>query len=151
VPDWLLYIPRLIWAPFKWADRRWQKRGIDRRALVRESAEVVTPIKELVLRSLGPVSIVWGSDEQLHKALQEASDQLDGMHSRLLTYANQHPSDRKLAHEAVDAVWGDWRSTVSLLMERNRSTTMDIYHASERYHDQALDTAERLMQEIRRY
>jgi hypothetical protein len=153
VPDWLLHVPRLIWAPIRWADRRWQRRGFDRRALVREGAEVVTPVKEVVLRSLGPVSIMWGSDEQNAEALTAASDALESLLSKLLTYANQHPSDhvRKLAHEAVDAVWGDWRATAALLQDRKTTATTDSYNASERAHDQARDATERLMKAIRAY
>lgn len=63
MPDWLLTIPRLVWAPIGWADRRIRRRAIDRQTLVREGSSVVTPVIQLT-KGLGPTSIMWGTDEE---------------------------------------------------------------------------------------
>ena len=131
MPDWLLTVPRLVWAPARWVKRKIQRRALDRQALVREGSEVLTPVIQLA-KSLGPNAITWGADEENQAYLQERKDSWLGLRESLLTYANQHPSDavRALAHDVNEAVWEDLRNTAWLLRARR---------------------TERLMVEIRRY
>jgi hypothetical protein len=150
MPDWLLTIPRWPWSLVRWARRRLGKHALDSHALVREGSRVVTPVIELV-NTLGPASIVWGTDEQHESRLQERHTMWSVMRGYLLTYANQHPSNRvrASAHELAEAVSADLVGTAWLLRARKTESTMDSYHASEQAHAEALAKAERLMAEIR--
>jgi hypothetical protein len=152
MPDWLLTIPRWLWSPIRWAGRRLRRHALDRHALVREGSRVVAPVIELV-NTVGPTPILWGSDEHQEAHLQERHTMWSVMRGHVLTYANQHPSDRvrASAHELADAVSVDLVKTALLLRGRKTESTMDSYHASEQAHAEALDKAERLMDEIRRY
>jgi hypothetical protein len=152
----LLAILRWLWSPARWATRRFGKRAVDRQALVREGSRAVTHVIELV-NTLGPGSILSGSDEHHSKRLRERESRWTRMRHELLRYANRHPSDpvRATAHELEQAVYADLATTAALLRKRNTEATMeatmDTYRASERAHRVALETAERLMVEIREY
>lgn len=152
MPDWLLTIPRVLWSPVRWTVRRLRKQGLDRQALVREGSRIVTPIIELT-KTLGPESILWGTDEHHEERLQERAAMWQVSRGHLMTYANQHPSDRvrSSAHELDEAVSVDLARTALLLHRRKTETTMDLFHASEQAHAEALALGERLVVEIRRY
>jgi hypothetical protein len=104
------------------------------------------------VKTLGPKSIVWGADEQ-HEGLRESHNTWSVLRGEVLTYANQHPSDRirVMAHELAEAVSADLVKTVLLLRTRKSESTMEPYHASEQAHAEALEKAERLMAAIRSY
>jgi hypothetical protein len=70
VPDWLLTIPRLVLAPLRWSVRKAQRWTTDRRALVKEGSNAVTPVVQLV-KGLGPTSIMLGTDEHNAAYLKE--------------------------------------------------------------------------------
>jgi hypothetical protein len=153
LPDWLLTVPRLLWAPARWAGRQIRRRALDRQALVREGSTVLTPIISLTKQELGPQSILWGADEEHLARLKREHLTWNQMRSQLMRYANQHPSDRVrgLAHEVEIAVEVDFRDTVVLLQSRKSAATPDAYDASQNSHAEALEKTERLMTEIRRF
>jgi hypothetical protein len=83
VPDWLLAIPRFVWAPVSWARRRVQRRTLAQHALVREGSEVVTPAIEFT-KNLGPASILFGTDEFIDAQLRKTLERWDELRPPLL-------------------------------------------------------------------
>ena len=152
VPDWLLSIPRLVWAPVRWIARRFRRYAVDRQSLVREGSTVVTPVSQLV-QALGPESIVWGTDEQNKDLLAQRYEKWEELRGPLMTYGNHHPSDRvkEQAAEVEQAVMLDLNRTVLLLATRRTATTMDAFEESKRAHADALEKTDRLIEEIRSY
>ena len=116
LPDWLLALPRLVLWPIRWSWERVKRHAIDRQALVREGSAVVTPAIQ-VAKGLGPVSIMFGRDDQVWDYLEEKRTEWDALSVKVLTCGNHHPSERvrRLAHDAVDAVWSDYRARLSCL------------------------------------
>ncbi len=78
------------------------------------------------------------------------------LRSRLLTYANAHPSDdvKTLANELVEAIRTSFSASYYLFLTLNtaaRGEGMETFHNAERRHDEAVALAEKLLQKIRRY
>jgi hypothetical protein len=153
VPDWLLTVPRALWTPVTGARRWLRKWHADRQALVREGSEIVTRVQQYV-ESLGPASLVWGTNEQAGEYLEERRATWNNdLRWPLRTYVNLHPSDDvvRLGHELEQAVGADLSATIYLLMSRQSAEAQNAYVESDRAHGVALEQAQAMMDEIRRY
>jgi hypothetical protein len=153
--DWFSIPIRVVtWPPQKF--NRWtKKRGADRNALVREGSEILTPVIDIA-KKVGPGGIMWGSREEIEARLREWDEEWTQLRSRLLTYANAHPSDdvRTLANELVEAIRTSFSASYYLFLTLNtaaRGEGMETFHNAERRHDEAVALAEKLLQKIRRY
>jgi hypothetical protein len=152
VPDWVLTIPRLVWAPVRWAVRRVRHYTANREALRREGSAVVTPVIQFT-KGIGPMSVAWGEYEEKRAYLEEQSAKWPKLGDDLMTYANHHPSDRvrTLAKEVEKAVAQDIHNTAFLLGSQQTEYAHEAFKATDKSHNEALDKTERLMDEIRRY
>jgi hypothetical protein len=128
-------------------------RAAERRELRREGARVVTPVQE-ILRRLGPAAVTFGSDDQIRAGLVETHGRWQNeVRANLREYANHHPCDRvrKIAVELAEAVDKAYVSTQWFFGVRDQGQAMQAaYEAADRQQREAVETAERLMAEIRR-
>jgi hypothetical protein len=153
VPDWVLAVLRLVWAPVTWGRRRLRRRYADRQALIREGAEIVTRVQQFA-ESLGPTSIMLGSDDENRVYLQDRhATWHNELRGPLRTYANLHPSDEVRQHgrELESAVGADLSATIYLLSMRNSQEAQNAYLESDRAHKAAAAQSEVLMNAIRHY
>jgi hypothetical protein len=107
----------------------------------------VTRVQQFA-ESLGPASIMLGSDDENRVYLQ---DQHATWHNELRgplrTYANLHPSEevRKYGREVESAVSTDLSATIYLLSMRNSQEAHNAYLESDRAHKAAAAQSEALM------
>jgi hypothetical protein len=151
--DVLLWLPRTLASAWGWAWGRTKRHALNRQQLVKEGSEVVSRVQHFV-ESIGPTSIVWGTNEQASEYLQERHrvwhEELKGP---LRAYANGHPSDevRHLGRDVERMVADDLSATIYLLSSRNSADAGNAHRASAEAHQKAQLEAERLMIAIRAY
>lgn len=105
---------------------------------MREGSRVVTPVIQFT-EGLGPTSILWGSDEENQRYLQEQSDKWLGLREALMVYVNHHPREavRALGEEVEQAVSEDLNATAWLLMNRKSEVGLASYTRSDQAHANA--------------
>jgi hypothetical protein len=149
--DVLLWLPRTLASAWGWGWGKVKRRAADRQALVKEGSEVVSRVQHFT-ESIGPASIMVGSDEQISEYLQERHRTWhQDLRGPLRTYSNAHPSDtvRSLGNAVEIAVAADLSSTIYLRSTLNTAT--GGFEEAERLHKEALSLGRRLMKAIRDY
>jgi hypothetical protein len=144
-----LRVPQLF---SQWGYRSLKRRFADRESLVREGADVVTPVIDRA-RQAGPEATVWGTDEEVIARLGAAQEAWEGERTSLLTYANHHPSEeiRQLAQETAQAIQRAFSATSYMVYTRKTATDMKDYNESKDKHAEAVELAQKLMDAIRAY
>lgn len=139
-----------LW-PLSW---RWVRRYFEsRQPLLREGAEVVTPIT-LALEGLGPAAVSFGTADELDAHLRSTHEKWHGeLKAALMTYANAHPSPRvkELSTELSTAFEQAVTNTRMFVSERRTAQGAEWFKAAEGSKDAATATAEQLIVEIRAY
>jgi hypothetical protein len=113
----------------------------------------VTRVQQFA-ESLGPTSIMLGSDDENRVYLQDRhATWHNELRGPLRTYANLHPSDEVRQHgrELESAVGADLSATIYLLSMRKSQEAHNAYLESDRAHKAAAAQSEALMNAIRQY
>jgi hypothetical protein len=142
--------------PFDWSLRKVRKHYVDKDALLRDGAAVITPAIDSAT-AFSPANVSMGSQEEIRARMAPVWDGWHAGRKELLTYLNRHPSDeiRKSGHEAVDAVTASSAATHYLfLMIWARPQGVDVheaYQAADVRNTEAVQAMRDLMEAVRRY
>jgi hypothetical protein len=158
VPDWLFVLLAvlalaLFGVILTILYQHLERKAEEKRRLREGGSAAVTPVNDFLAR-LGPLSIMWGTDEENDAHLRETHEKWwEEVRPPLLVYANAHPSHaiRESATRVVEAVQLDISATRYLLMTRRAAETTRAYELSERMHAEARRLVEELLQTIRDY
>jgi hypothetical protein len=153
--DWLLWIGRFFQSAFGLGWRRLKQAGVDRQALRREGAEVVTPVSEFVRRTGPANALLPGDDEAKERLRSWRAEWANKLRPRLLVYGNQHPSGRVtgLAADLAEAVEQDLMNTVWAFIQSggDPEVATKIYEIAAGSHETAKALADSLLAAVRAY
>src|SRR5438045_1684429 len=112
MPSWLASVVRIPQAIAQWGYRRVQRRFANRETLVREGAEIVTPVIDIA-STVSPTATMLGTHDEVVERMTELETSWRELRKALLTYANLHPSDevRRLAHDTANALSTSFNAT----------------------------------------
>lgn len=150
--EWPVVVGRWMVGLWRFVVRRVRRHTADRQALLREGSEVVTPVIQFVGR-VGTIGATTGTDDAIRARITEWHDTWDQLGPRLLTYANQHPSDEvhRLGGELHDMVGRSMASATYLSHVMRTPDFKDAFDGAHAIEQDAAKLAERLMEKIRHY
>jgi hypothetical protein len=142
--------------PVAWTRRKVRKHYVDKDALVRDGAAVITPAIDSAV-AFSPVSVTVGGQEEIRARMAPVWEGWRVARKDLLTYLNRHPSDeiRHQGHEAVDAVTASSSAThylFEMTWEKVPGINIhEVYVQADERNTQAVQAVRDLMDAVRAY